>query len=139
MEALDSDQQTKRHGKVLKNFCEGRSHEACLFDGCAFFAMNPVALAQSTVSVQASSNVTTSIVSRDDGGAVSGSSSATSNCSGAGCQTVDVTSSCNHGCTGSATVNGKTTTYIAPSGGLFTISVSRSGVVSSNGTVSNHH
>ena len=105
----------------------------------AFSTMNSVALAQSVVSVQTSSNATTSIVSSGDGGIVSGSSSATSSCSGAGCQTVDVTSSCNHGCTGSATVNGKTTTYTAPSGGVFTISVSRSGVVSSNGTLSNHH
>lgn len=103
-----------------------------------FSTMNSVALAQSTVSVRTSGNVTTSIVSTDDSGIVSGSSSARSTCSGAGCQTVVVTSSCNHGCTGSATVNGKTTTYTAPSGGLFTISVSRSGVVSSNGTISNH-
>jgi hypothetical protein len=104
-----------------------------------FSAMSSVAFAQSTVSVQTSSNVAPSMVTSDDGDVVSGISSATSNCGGAGCQAVVVTSDCNRNCTGSATVNGKTTTYTAPSGGLFTISVSRSGVVSSNGTVSSHH
>ena len=83
-----------------------------------FFLMSSLALAQSTASDQTENIVT-------------------SNCSGAGCNTVAVTSRCTSKCTGSATVNGKTTTYTAPGGGTFTISVSPSGVVSSNGTVSN--
>ncbi len=109
-----------------------------LFLTVVFSALGSIALAQSTVSNQSLSSVTTSTT---NSGYNSSASSVTSinNCSGSDCQMVNVTSGCNSNCTGSATVNGKTTTYTGPSGQLFTISVSRTGVVSSNGTLSSQH
>ncbi|MGP8027173.1 MAG: hypothetical protein ACLPJJ_10735 [Acidocella sp.] len=109
-----------------------------LFLSVVFSALGSIALAQSTVSDQSSSNVATSTSTSSNSSSAS-SIGSISNCSGAGCQMLKVMSSCNRNCTGSATVNGKTTTYTGPSGQLFIISVSRTGVVSSNGTVSSQH
>jgi hypothetical protein len=109
-----------------------------LFLTAVFSVLGSIALAQSTAANQILGSVTTSITTSGYSSSTSNISSI-SNCSGAGCQMIQVTSSCDSNCTGIATVNGKTTTYTGPSGQLFTIGVSPTGVVSSNGTLSSQH
>jgi len=109
-----------------------------LFLTFVFSALGSIALAQSTVSDQSLGSVTTSTFTSGYGSSAS-ITGLTSSCSGAGCQTVNITNGCNSNCAGSATVNGNTTRYTGPSGQLFTISVSHNGVVSSNGTLSSQH